>query len=489
MLMKRKKNKLINLPTVRRGGITKRWMINGLGLIFAILVVFEVIFIVAIRFYSYESVRNYLYSRANAQTLLIERGLAGAGFDFESGIKELVENFTEKERLELQAIGGDGYIAYSSSGFTPFGSDTKPPDYISALSNPEDMGIWRGSGSNGEPVMALSMLITDSHNRTVGAVRYVVSLTLVNQQIMVLLLIMLLVGVLIMFFVVLSSSYFVSSIVNPVTEIGRTARKIALGDYNSRIEKEYDDEIGELSDTINYMAAEISAAERMKNDFISSVSHELRTPLTAIRGWSETLRSSGIEDPELMEKGLAVITNESTRLSGIVEELLDFSRMQSDRMTMKFERADLTAELEEAVVLYRERAAREGIALLYTEPDDPAAELPAVYGDGARLRQVFINVIDNAVKYSSEGGQVRVTAVRQGDAIRVTVADSGMGISKADLPKVKVKFFKGNPSRPGSGIGLALADEIVRRHQGSMEIDSVLGQGTTVTIILPAAIT
>ena len=331
--------------------------------------------------------------------------------------------------------------------------------------------------------MAVSLLVESGQGQVLGAVRCLVSLQMVNRQILVLVLMMLLFGAAVVFFVMLSSSYFVSSIVNPVTEIGRAARRIALGDYDSRIEKKYDDEIGELCDTINYMAGEISAAEKMKNDFISSVSHELRTPLTAIKGWSETLRQGGAADPELMEKGLDVIAGEAERLSGIVEELLDFSRMQGGHITMKFERMDVLAELEEAVFLFGDRSKREGIDLQYIEADS----LPPVVGDRDRLKQVFINIIDNAIKYSNPGGKVRVEAADMGGHVQIVVSDSGVGISKEDLPNVKNKFYKANRTRPGSGIGLALADEIIRRHKGRLEIDSEEGVGTTVTITLPVA--
>ena len=131
-------------------------------------------------------------------------------------------------------------------------------------------------------------------------------------------------------------------------EINSTAKRIAQGDFDARIQKKHNDEIGELCDTINEMAVELGNSQQMKNDFISSVSHELRTPLTAIKGWAETMQSGEI-DRGTFDKGMGVIIRESERLSGIVEELLDFSRMQSGRMTLMMDRIDILAELGEAL--------------------------------------------------------------------------------------------------------------------------------------------
>ena len=252
-----------------------------------------------------------------------------------------------------------------------------------------------------------------------------------------------------------------------------------MGDFDARIEKKYDDEIGDLADTVNYMAAEISRGEKMKNQFISSVSHELRTPLTAITGWSETMIESG--DPEIVKKGLQVISREATRLSGIVEELLDFSRLQNGNFELKMVQMDLLAELEETVLLFRERASREGLTVDYIEN----IYLPPIIGDPARLKQVFINVMDNAIKYSNPSGVIHVEARLFGSIIKIVIRDNGVGISPDALPHVKERFFRANATRPGSGIGLALADEIVRLHGGTLDIRSEEGIGTTVTIRLP----
>jgi signal transduction histidine kinase len=229
------------------------------------------------------------------------------------------------------------------------------------------------------------------------------------------------------------------------------------------------------------MANELSNTEAMKNEFISSVSHELRTPLTAIKGWAETI---SLEDnPEMMKKGMGVILNETDRLYRMVEELLDFSRMQSGHFTLQRNNMDILAELEDALLIYSEKARREKMRIVYNEPE----MLPVIYGDKNRIRQVFINIIDNAIKYSSAGGVITVEAKSYGGNVEVSVSDTGCGIKAEDLPKIKTKFFKANHTRRGSGIGLAVADEIMTMHGGNLIVDSKEGVGTTVTIILPAA--
>lgn len=188
-------------------------------------------------------------------------------------------------------------------------------------------------------------------------------------------------------------------------------------------------------------------------------------------------------DQETIQRGVHVIVNETERLSEMVEELLDFSRMQSGKFSLQCAKMDVLAELGDAVLIYTEKAKRENIRVIYQEPE----MLPFVYGDKNRIRQVFINVIDNAIKYSNSGSTITVSAEEVGNMIQVTITDNGVGISEADLPRVKTKFFKANHTRRGSGIGLAVADEIITMHGGRLDITSELGVGTNVTITLPIA--
>ncbi len=462
-------------------GITRRWLINGLGVIVLLLIVFELAFAMLIREYCYQSVQSQLSDRAESVADLFTQYTQDPQFEFESIARSLAENFDETDRMELQMVSPQGYVMLSSSGFAP--PSEQVPEYERALAAENHLAAWHGNSEAGENIMAVSVILSDAQGKVYGGARYVTSLAGVDRQMMTWIAVMVMVGLLIVVVVMLSSSYFVSSIINPIKEIGQTAHTIANGDYNARIEKKYDDEIGELADTINHMAQGISQGEQMKNEFIASVSHELRTPLTAITGWSETLRESGGNDDEIMQKGLQVISNEATRLSGIVEELLDFSRLQSGQLELHMVQMDVLAELEETILLFREPAAREGLTVDYIE----CIHLPPIMGDPARIRQVFINVMDNAIKYSAPGGVVHVEARLIGSTIKVIISDNGEGIAPESLPHVKERFYRANPVRPGSGIGLALADDIVKRHNGTLEIESAQGVGTTVTIRLPVA--
>ena len=457
--------------------ITKRWLFNSFGVILVVLIAIVIGFAMGIRSYYYNAVRQIMVSQA----AIVSGQLSRIQESDPENAQQVIEGFSYRDRIELMALDASGKIVITSSGFVPT-EEISMPDYDQAVRQ-SGYGEYQGD-DKGENVLAITQFLPSSSTDAEGgyaAVRLLVSLTSVDRQIVALIILITLVGMAILFFVILSSSYFINSIVIPVGQVGQTARKIAQGDFDARLEKKNDDEIGELCDIINYMAGELSAADRMKNDFISSVSHELRTPLTAIKGWGETLLTSGASDPETMEKGMHVIINETERLSSMVEELLDFSRMQSGRLTIVKGKLDILAELGEAVLMFTERAKREGVKLLYDEPED----FIPVMGDRNRLRQAFVNVIDNALKYSETGGEVTVSVHNEGDYVRITVADKGCGISTEDLPKVKNKFYKGNSTRRGSGIGLAMVDEIVRLHEGTFHIDSVEGEGTTVTLRFP----
>ena len=472
-------NNIKSLPNSRvlsHRSISSRWMVNTLSVAAVLLVVANIIIYYFIKQYYYGSAESYVVSEANASQTILARLYEDLSSNFSSEVRNIVVNFNKKDQMELMSINKDGEVSLSSSGFSP-DKEYYMPDYEKALQSEDGLGVYRGH-TGGQNILAVTTIIAKPTSNY-SALRYVTSLEMIDNQIGSVMVVALIVSAFILLVVALMGVYFVKSISVPLARIGGTAKKLAKGDFSERIPVTSNDEIGQLSRAFNEMANELENSEQIKNDFISSVSHELRTPLTAIKGWSETLE--GGYDPESFQKGMKVITGETKRLEQMVEDLLDFSRIQSGHFSLQLTTIDVIAELEDALLIYNDKAKKENIHLSYNEPEF----MCAVEGDKNRLRQVFINIIDNALKYTEPGGSIEVVAEKNDSAVIVSVSDTGAGIAPEDISKVKQKFYKANKTKHGSGIGLAVADEIVMRHGGTLDIESELGKGTTVTIILP----
>ena len=337
--------------------------------------------------------------------------------------------------------------------------------------------------ATGERIMAVSSPMIYSSGEVIGVLRYVTSMKIVDRQLTFVALAAIAAGCLFVLVVFLSSNFYIRSILEPVAEITATAKRIAGGSYGVQIQSKYDDEIGDLAQTINDMSNKINQNEKMQTEFISSLSHELRTPLTAISGWSETLLSGETLDPEETRRGIGIIQRESRRLTEMVTELLDSTRMEDGRMTLNVEMTDLRAEFEDTVYMYGSRLRQEGIQLRVLDNDDDIPEIPC---DPKRMRQVLLNILDNAAKHGGEGKRIDASIGLEGDSVIIRIRDYGPGIPEDELPLVKKKFFKGSSKARGSGIGLAVCDEIVEMHGGSLTLSNAVGGGTLVVICLPA---
>ena len=274
----------------------------------------------------------------------------------------------------------------------------------------------------------------------------------------------------------------------PIDQMTVSANQIAEGSYGTELPSTEEKSLAQLRDAINQVSREISRTEKMQSEFISSISHELRTPLTAITGWGETLLFDMTYKREVTQvdlDGIKTILREAKRLTGMVEELLEFTRIQDGRFRLNIELLDIEAELEDTIFTYRELLQKDKIDLRYTPMGDA---LPLVQGDPLRLRQVFLNILDNAAKYGRDGGAIEVSLTADQKNVTIIFRDFGPGIPEDELPHVKEKFFKGRISKErGSGIGLAVCDEIVTRSGGTLTIINAPGGGTAVAVTLPFA--
>ena len=455
--------------------IAHQWIFKVLLLVVAFVVVVEIVLCSFVRALYIERVR----SRANEYAEDFSVLSMVSAENFYSVSREYTEDFAHKDKIDIEIIDSYGNLFISTKGFIT--NYEKMPDYEAAKNNTDGSATVETISSTGEAILCGTNILPDYGNGSNGAVRWRISLEGVNRHIRVLQLVMIGVGILVIGFTCLLGQYFMKSIVKPIKTVSLAARKIATGDYATEIELHKNDEIGELCDAINYMSAELRQTENMKNDFISSVSHELRTPLTAIRGWGETAMMSVGTDEEIVKKGLDVVLSEAERLSSLVEELLDFSRMQSGRLSLNSTCINVSDVMQEVAQMYTELANQQEISLSFVAPKYDSV----IEGDKNRLKQVFINIVDNAVKYTEAGGQVLITQNEEEGCVRVTVKDTGVGIPAQDIDRVKEKFFKSNKTVRGSGIGLAVADEIIKQHGGLLFLESSEGVGTTVTIALP----
>ena len=461
-------------------GLRKRWLVNSLGPISIVALLVAVTFCVGMINYYYNMMEDGLDTRATHASDYFTSYSMNSYAEFYQSAYSFTMEFAEKDLLEVQFISDSGKIIISSYGLTS-GLAPGTSDISGALQTGE-ITPFRGVDPNtGEHIMSVSAPL-QFNGRVRGVMRYVTSMAGVQREFLGTVGISALILLFCIGMVIISNMVFINNVVQPVAEVTETAKRIAGGSYGVQIENHYRDEVGQLVDSINNMSSQISISEKIKSEFISSVSHELRTPLTAINGWAETIMNGELQEPADVKKGMGIIVSEARRLTNMVEELLEFSRISDGRFTLTVEPLDLKAELEDAVYTYREFFRRDGIELNYY---DCPEELLPITGDPERLRQVFCNLLDNAAKHGGAGKRIDVSVVQEDTTAVISIRDYGPGIPEDELPFVKNKFYKGSSKARGSGIGLAVCEEIIVRHEGELTLDNAPEGGCWVTIRLP----
>lgn len=460
-------------------GLRKRWLVNTLSIVFALGLVCALTVTAVFALNQYSGLESDMRFRAKTTTSLFSDYINQSDSEYYDSCMRYTQGFDEAEGIQLQIIDMQGYIA-ASSGDEWENMAPGTPEIPKAMDK-RALEVYLGA----DPVTGIRIMAVSSplvfHDEVVGALRYVTPTATVDQKILFTGLICIGILAVILVIVALSSDFFIRSVMGQVTEITDKARRIANGTYGVQIQTRYADEIGELADTINELSAKISQNEKMQAEFISQLSHELRTPLTAINGWTETLLADETMDADTRQ-GMKVISREAKRLTEMVVELLDFTRMQDGRMTLNIEQADIRSEFEDTVFMYGSRLSQDGIDLQYLDDD---SEIPEISCDPKRLRQVFLNILDNAAKHGGAGKRIEAAISHEGEEVVVRIRDFGPGIPEDEIPLVKKKFYKGSSSARGTGIGLAVCDEIVQMHDGTLTLENAVGGGTLVTVRLP----
>ncbi|MGN7470750.1 ATP-binding protein [Brevibacillus sp. SAFN-007a] len=297
-----------------------------------------------------------------------------------------------------------------------------------------------------------------------------------------------------LFGVVLSTamvSYLSWSISRPLRTIERTAAEIGRGNYAERVQVDTHDEIADLAQTINTMAEKLEKVEQerhhleqVRNDFLANVSHELRTPLTAMQGFLEALQDGLVEDEEARQKYYAVMYAETMQVNRLVDDLMDLMKLENNEVNLAKFPVDVAEVMNRVAFSFRQEAEEKGLQLTVEVEE----ELPRIYADKDRVAQILKNLVKNALKFT-EAGEIRMTARLQDPWVCMQVQDTGMGIGTDDLNRIWERFFKVDRGRSknnkGTGLGLAIVKELVDLHDGECHVESVPGQGSTFTILLP----
>ena len=469
------------MKTMRKGqSLRSRWMRHSAIILLGIMIIAVSAYAVFISSHQHSVLRVGLEAKAGAVCDLFSAFVSRPEEEYRESARRYAASYADKEHLELQFLGADGKVE-SSNRMGSIGIFPGTEDVSRAFETGERAFFTGRDPQTNERFIALSAPLLDQGGEAVGVMRFVSDLRGVDRQVLYSVLTAAGFGVGVMLLILLCNLYYIRTITEPIQKLTDMAKRIADGSYGIQVKKKYDDEIGVLTDTVNEMSTTLANTEKLQSEFVSSVSHELRTPLTAITGWSETLLYDDAIQGD-SRRGIQIISKEASRLAKMVVELLDFTRMQDGRFNLNVESLDLAAELEDIVFTYGSLLEQDGIELCYTPCDD---DVPLILGDAERLKQVFLNIIDNAAKYGREGKRVEVGIAFDAEYVTVTVHDYGGGIPENELPFVKKKFYKGSSRERGSGIGLAVCEEIIVRHKGELIIENAAEKGVLVTVKLP----
>ena len=466
----------------RRMGLRRRWLWNTAAVVASVGLVCALAVTVLFALTDYSNLHANLRLRAETAAEALN-GVQNQEYeDFYQTCLDAVQSFSQRNTLEVQFVDPEGNVLSTSYGI-PTTSALETPEIAEAVRTRGAQDYFGKDPETGKRILAVSAPIIYRNGEVIGVLRFVTATRRMEQHIGAVLAVSLLAVAGLTGATLLSNNYCIRSILLSVAEITQKARRIAGGTYGIQIEILSHDELGELAEAINDLSNQLSQNEKMQSEFISSLSHALRTPLTAITGWSETLLGGDTLDAETA-RGMRIILREARRLTEMVVDLLDFTRMQDGRMTLNVEPADIRSEFEDTVYMYSSRLVQEGITLELEENDQDIPEIPC---DAKRLRQVFLNVLDNAAKHGGEGKRILASMHYDGSTVLFRIRDFGPGIPEDELSLVKKKFYRGSSKTRGTGIGLAVCEEIVTMHGGTLTLENAEGGGTLVTIALPAA--
>jgi len=445
--------------------------------LFIIIIIISFFGIISITLFN----KYYIY---NITDILATQGNSFAHFFdsyVEADINTIGQDVAKKLSLDtnaqVQILNMEGMLLGDSSvSGKPITAKIMAPDVLQAISGNE--GVYLEKTKN-EDIIHVSIPVKSKLNY-VAVLRLSSSLLEVHKMIYSLILFFIIVLMFSSILALLIGIFIAKNLTKPINLVKDATSKMAKGDFKTRAKKISNDEIGILADSFNKMAEDLGRLNEMKNEFISNISHELRTPLTSIKGFAITAMDK-TKDKEICEY-LEIIDKESDRLAHLVDELLDFSRMELDNIKLNFEDLSLNELLNETILLLKPISKNYQIEIVYEQSDCEAN----IEGDKNRLKQVLVNIIDNGFKASASGSILKIVLYCDENNGVIKISDQGKGISPEELQYIFNKFYRGkNAKYSGTGIGLSIAKKIIEMHNGNIEVRSELNKGSDFIIKIP----
>ena len=456
--------------------IRSQIMVNFFIIILVIFIVFEIGMMYFVRYFYYSSVESILKTEIRLSADLFESYLND---NLSNIVLQDYDLFYRRTKAQVQLLDNTGFVLMDSIASPDLGQKLDTKDVLAVQQGKMERYIGEVPYSDSK-VMSIAYPLRNNMEQ-IGIIRLTASLDRIEGIVKDISTRFFAFGAIVFAMTMLLSLIMARSIIKPLRSLTEVATQIAEGNFSVKARVDRSDEIGELAKTMNFMTESIVNKEQIKNDFISSISHELRTPLTSIKGWAITLQGEDIDDNQMMKDGLDIIEKESDRLSSMVEELLDFSRYVSGRITLHKEPINLVSLVKSILTQFKIRANNEKIDLILNFDHDPIM----VLADKNRIKQVLINLLDNALKFTDEEGTGILNSMDSYDEVAFEVIDPGIGIDSQELQLVTERFYRGSSSRSHTGLGLSISEEIVQLHGGYIEILSTVGKGTHIKVVLP----
>ncbi|MDU2582171.1 MAG: HAMP domain-containing sensor histidine kinase [Anaerococcus hydrogenalis] len=448
--------------------------------------IFVTVVVIGFEIFSYRSITNYyesalvgaMLNQAKYNQVLYTNYLSR--YDLSEIVIGDKNSFYRDNISQVQILDNSSNVLFDSQGSSNIGKKIKTQDVNNANKGEYSYQKIKNK-KTGEEVIALSYPLSDNQKQ-IGILRLISSTSKVKENVNNQMIVFVFFGLIIYLFALIVSYYAAKKWTVPIKKLTKVGERLAQGDFKVKANESGKNEISELGQTLNYMSENIVKREDMKNDFISSVSHELRTPLTSIKGWAITLQSKEIQkNEEMLSQGLIIIENEGERLSLMVEDLLNFSRLSSSSFQYEKENLNIVEIVREVYHQLYPRSLNEKIDFEFKTAYDNII----VDCDKNRIKEVFINIIDNAMKFTDKEGHVDLMITKDDDNVVIEIKDDGEGIKEDEIPFVSSKFFKGSSSKSQTGLGLSICEEIVKAHDGKLIIKSKYTEGTSVTVVLP----